>query len=39
MFVLEGGRLDANAASRHGIRRGFSRLLVVAVDKSALFVG
>jgi hypothetical protein len=38
MFILEGGRLDANAASRHRIRRGFSRLLAVAVDKSALFV-
>jgi hypothetical protein len=39
MFVLEGGRLDVNAASRYGIRRGFSRLLAVVVDKSALFVG
>jgi hypothetical protein len=39
MFVLEGGRLDINAASWHRICRGFSRLLAVAVDKSALFVG
>jgi hypothetical protein len=38
MFVLEGGRLDVNIASRHRIHRGFSRLLVVIVDKSALFI-
>jgi hypothetical protein len=38
MFILEGGRLDVNAASRHRIYRGFSRLLIVIVNKSALFV-
>jgi hypothetical protein len=38
MFVLEGGRLDINAASWHRIRRGFSRLLAVVVNKSALFI-
>jgi hypothetical protein len=38
MFVLKGGRLDINIASRHKIRRGFSRLLIVIVNKSALFI-
>jgi hypothetical protein len=38
MFILEGGRLDVNVASRYRIRRGFSRLLIVIVDKSTLFI-
>jgi hypothetical protein len=38
MFILKGGYLDINIASRHRICRGFSRLLVVIVNKSALFI-
>jgi hypothetical protein len=38
MFILEGGRLDINVASRYRIRRGFSRLLVITVNKSTLFI-
>jgi hypothetical protein len=38
MFILEEGRLDINVASRYRIRYGFSRLLVVIVNKSALFI-
>jgi hypothetical protein len=38
MFILEGGRLDVNVASWYRIRRGFSRLLIVIVDKSTLFI-
>jgi hypothetical protein len=38
MFILKEGRLDINIASRYRIRRGFSRLLVVIVNKSTLFI-
>jgi hypothetical protein len=38
MFILEGGHLDINVASWYRIRYGFSRLLVVIVNKSTLFI-
>jgi hypothetical protein len=38
MFILKGGYLNINTASRHRIYRGFSRLLAIIVNKSALFV-